>query len=72
MHQSWFKALSCILIFFCFHTLFPSYLPWFEVFYKLLNILADYTTKGQVLAFYFLLFNEGTSIFMILKEAHIL
>uniref|UniRef100_A0A9J7YKC3 DENN/MADD domain containing 1A n=1 Tax=Cyprinus carpio carpio TaxID=630221 RepID=A0A9J7YKC3_CYPCA len=25
-----------------------SYLPWFEVFYKLLNILADYSTKGQV------------------------
>uniref|UniRef100_A0A673H798 DENN domain-containing protein 1A-like n=1 Tax=Sinocyclocheilus rhinocerous TaxID=307959 RepID=A0A673H798_9TELE len=25
-----------------------GYLPWFEVFYKLLNILADYTTKGQV------------------------
>uniref|UniRef100_A0AAY4EKA1 UDENN domain-containing protein n=1 Tax=Denticeps clupeoides TaxID=299321 RepID=A0AAY4EKA1_9TELE len=24
-----------------------SYLPWFEVFYKLLNILADYTLKGQ-------------------------
>ncbi|XP_026052479.1 DENN domain-containing protein 1A-like isoform X3 [Carassius auratus] len=24
-----------------------SYLPWFEVFYKLLNILADHTTKGQ-------------------------
>ncbi|XP_023253659.1 DENN domain-containing protein 1A isoform X1 [Seriola lalandi dorsalis] len=24
-----------------------SYLPWFEVFYKLLNILADYTIKGQ-------------------------
>ncbi|XP_028273416.1 DENN domain-containing protein 1A isoform X2 [Parambassis ranga] len=24
-----------------------SYLPWFEVFYKLLNILADYTVKGQ-------------------------
>ncbi|KAL6090203.1 hypothetical protein STEG23_036019, partial [Scotinomys teguina] len=23
------------------------YLPWFEVFYKLLNILADYTTKQQ-------------------------
>ncbi|KAH0615596.1 hypothetical protein JD844_005048 [Phrynosoma platyrhinos] len=23
------------------------YLPWFEVFYKLLNILADYTAKGQ-------------------------
>ncbi|CDQ89091.1 unnamed protein product, partial [Oncorhynchus mykiss] len=23
------------------------YLPWFEVFYKLLNILADYTIKGQ-------------------------
>nr|XP_023421240.1 DENN domain-containing protein 1A isoform X2 [Cavia porcellus] len=23
------------------------YLPWFEVFYKLLNILADYTTKRQ-------------------------
>uniref|UniRef100_A0A672J2Q0 DENN/MADD domain containing 1A n=1 Tax=Salarias fasciatus TaxID=181472 RepID=A0A672J2Q0_SALFA len=25
-----------------------SYLPWFEVFYKLLNILADYRVKGQV------------------------
>ncbi|XP_039618640.1 DENN domain-containing protein 1A isoform X2 [Polypterus senegalus] len=24
-----------------------SYLPWFEVFYKLLNVLADYTAKGQ-------------------------
>ncbi|KAK7804307.1 hypothetical protein U0070_021405, partial [Myodes glareolus] len=24
-----------------------DYLPWFEVFYKLLNILADYTTKQQ-------------------------
>lgn len=24
-----------------------SYLPWFEVFYKLLSILADYTTKGH-------------------------
>ncbi|KAG7280811.1 hypothetical protein CRUP_035476 [Coryphaenoides rupestris] len=24
-----------------------SYLPWFEVFYKLLNILADYTVKSQ-------------------------
>uniref|UniRef100_A0A8C6T7S3 DENN/MADD domain containing 1A n=1 Tax=Neogobius melanostomus TaxID=47308 RepID=A0A8C6T7S3_9GOBI len=24
-----------------------SYLPWFEVFYKLLNIIADYTIKGQ-------------------------
>ncbi|XP_009693338.1 PREDICTED: DENN domain-containing protein 1A-like, partial [Cariama cristata] len=23
------------------------YLPWFEVFYKLLNILADYSAKGQ-------------------------
>uniref|UniRef100_A0A3B3ZQB3 UDENN domain-containing protein n=1 Tax=Periophthalmus magnuspinnatus TaxID=409849 RepID=A0A3B3ZQB3_9GOBI len=23
------------------------YLPWFEVFYKLLNIIADYTIKGQ-------------------------
>lgn len=32
--------------------LFPfvwlSYLPWFEVFYKLLNNLADYLKKGQV------------------------
>lgn len=25
-----------------------SYLPWFEVFYKLLNIMADYTIRGQV------------------------
>uniref|UniRef100_A0A3B4TH35 DENN domain containing 1C n=1 Tax=Seriola dumerili TaxID=41447 RepID=A0A3B4TH35_SERDU len=27
---------------------FYCYLPWFEVFYKLLNNLADYLTKGQV------------------------
>ncbi|TNM92511.1 hypothetical protein fugu_019523 [Takifugu bimaculatus] len=26
---------------------FLSYLPWFEVFYKLLNIMADYTIRGQ-------------------------
>lgn len=25
-----------------------SYLPWFEVFYKLLNLLANYTNKGEV------------------------
>ncbi|XP_075761766.1 DENN domain-containing protein 1A isoform X3 [Pelodiscus sinensis] len=31
------KSCFCIL----------SYLPWFEVFYKLLSILADYTAKGQ-------------------------
>ncbi|XP_005382560.2 PREDICTED: DENN domain-containing protein 1A isoform X2 [Chinchilla lanigera] len=31
------KSCFCIL----------SYLPWFEVFYKILNILADYTTKRQ-------------------------
>ncbi|XP_059902333.1 DENN domain-containing protein 1B isoform X1 [Gadus macrocephalus] len=31
------KTCLCIL----------SYLPWFEVFYKLLNNLADYLTKGQ-------------------------
>uniref|UniRef100_UPI00398E8AD3 DENN domain-containing protein 1A isoform X2 n=1 Tax=Pristiophorus japonicus TaxID=55135 RepID=UPI00398E8AD3 len=31
------KTCFCIL----------SYLPWFEVFYKLLNILAEYTVKGQ-------------------------
>ncbi|XP_060746695.1 DENN domain-containing protein 1A isoform X1 [Tachysurus vachellii] len=26
---------------------FLSYLPWFEVFYNLLNMLANYTNKGQ-------------------------
>ncbi|KAJ8286423.1 hypothetical protein GJAV_G00039110 [Gymnothorax javanicus] len=26
---------------------FLSYLPWFEVFYKLLNVVADYAIKGQ-------------------------
>ncbi|NXX45610.1 DEN1A protein, partial [Tricholaema leucomelas] len=31
------KSCFCIL----------SYLPWFEVFYKLLNILADFSAKGQ-------------------------
>ncbi|XP_062929426.1 DENN domain-containing protein 1A-like isoform X5 [Mobula hypostoma] len=31
------KTCSCFL----------SYLPWFEVFYKLLNILAEYTAKSQ-------------------------
>ncbi|XP_067397819.1 DENN domain-containing protein 1A isoform X1 [Emydura macquarii macquarii] len=34
-----FGAKSCFCIL--------SYLPWFEVFYKMLNILADYTAKGQ-------------------------
>uniref|UniRef100_A0A8C5NDI4 UDENN domain-containing protein n=1 Tax=Gouania willdenowi TaxID=441366 RepID=A0A8C5NDI4_GOUWI len=28
-----------------------SYLPWFEVFYKLLNNLADHLSKGQVRGF---------------------
>lgn len=42
----------------CFSSSFPSYLPWFEVFYKLLNILADYTAKGQVFTFYFILFSK--------------
>lgn len=31
-----------------FPVLWLSYLPWFEVFYKLLNNLADYLKKGQV------------------------
>lgn len=26
-----------------------SYLPWFEIYYKLLNTLADYLTKQQVM-----------------------
>lgn len=25
-----------------------SYLPWFEIYYKLLNTLADYLVKQQV------------------------
>ncbi|MEE6522641.1 hypothetical protein FKM82_021267 [Ascaphus truei] len=29
----------------CF--LSPSYLPWFEVYYKLLNTLAEYLVKEQ-------------------------
>ncbi|MEQ2292749.1 hypothetical protein AMECASPLE_026074 [Ameca splendens] len=29
------------------HSLSDPYLPWFEVFYKLLNILADCTVKGK-------------------------
>ncbi|KAM5146843.1 DENN domain-containing protein 1A isoform 4-T4 [Mantella aurantiaca] len=32
---------------FCFPFSLDSYLPWFEVFYKLLNILADYSLKNQ-------------------------
>ncbi|XP_060613589.2 DENN domain-containing protein 1A isoform X1 [Anolis sagrei] len=39
------KTCFCIL----------SYLPWFEVFYKQLNILADYTAKGQDSQWYELL-----------------
>ncbi|XP_053229699.1 DENN domain-containing protein 1A isoform X3 [Podarcis raffonei] len=39
------KTCFCIL----------SYLPWFEVFYKLLNILADYTAKDQDSQWYELL-----------------
>lgn len=34
-----------INIFFLF---FDSYLPWFEIYYKLLNTLADYLLKNQV------------------------
>ncbi|MEQ2222319.1 DENN domain-containing protein 1A [Ilyodon furcidens] len=30
-----------------FVVLMKAYLPWFEVFYKLLNILADCTVKGK-------------------------
>lgn len=26
-----------------------SYLPWFEIYYKLLNTLADYLVKQQVI-----------------------
>ncbi|XP_053720822.1 DENN domain-containing protein 1A isoform X1 [Synchiropus splendidus] len=37
-----------------------SYLPWFEVFYKLLNILADYTIKGQECQFQELLVSLHT------------
>ncbi|XP_026888434.1 DENN domain-containing protein 1B [Electrophorus electricus] len=37
-----------------------SYLPWFEVFYKLLNNLADYLTKGQI--------NELQELLMILYK----
>lgn len=32
-----------------FPSVWLSYLPWFEVFYKLLNNLADYLKKGQVI-----------------------
>lgn len=32
-----------------FPSVWFSYLPWFEVFYKLLNNLADYLKKGQVI-----------------------
>lgn len=28
-----------------------SYLPWFEIYYKLLNTLADYLTKQQVIIY---------------------
>ena len=37
-----------VFVFFLF--LCPSYLPWFEIFYRLLNTLADYSLKGQVSA----------------------
>ena len=33
--------------------LFYSYLPWFEVYYKLLNTLADYLTKELVSSVFF-------------------
>ncbi|KAF1591850.1 DENN domain-containing protein 1A, partial [Eudyptes moseleyi] len=37
-----FKCMLFLSFFFFF-----CYLPWFEVFYKLLNVLADYSAKGQ-------------------------
>lgn len=47
-----FKSLMSKIVKCCCLTdnslLFCSYLPWFEVFYKLLNNLADYLSKGQV------------------------
>lgn len=30
-----------------------SYLPWFEIYYKLLNTLADYLVKQQVTVAFF-------------------
>lgn len=39
-----------------------SYLPWFEIYYKLLNTLADYLLKQQVkLLFGFLIRINDTS-----------
>ncbi|XP_077354664.1 DENN domain-containing protein 1A isoform X3 [Festucalex cinctus] len=36
---------------FCFPFCLDSYLPWFDVYYKLLNIIADYTVIGQEINF---------------------
>lgn len=48
--QAWIYSLRFSRLNVCFFFLFFfSYLPWFEVFYKLLNVLADYSAKGQVL-----------------------
>lgn len=43
LNQAFITVMTVILMDFNY-----SYLPWFEVFYKLLNNLADYLTKGQV------------------------
>lgn len=38
------QCYKCVDVFVCLY----SYLPWFEVFYKLLNVLVSYINNGQV------------------------
>lgn len=42
--KNWIKTFPLIRF-----SLSCSYLPWFEIYYKLLNTLADYLTKQQVI-----------------------
>jgi len=45
--KHWKKYIDILLK--CFSPCSFSYLPWFEVYYKLLNTLADYLAKEQVI-----------------------
>lgn len=51
--------------------LIHSHLPWFEVFYKLLNNLADYLTKGQVCCAFFQFFNCSVFVAKVIENNHV-
>uniref|UniRef100_A0A673C7X1 DENN domain containing 1B n=1 Tax=Sphaeramia orbicularis TaxID=375764 RepID=A0A673C7X1_9TELE len=48
-----------------------SYLPWFEIYYKLLNTLADYLTKQQVIISFSVRYQLYFSVFSVSKAVRL-